>query len=282
MVNVLFRGRGLTNQTMRRRLIIIACLVLVLLIAGITIYLKSRPLLNRPNDNDFTSDPDNSGVPPFPTREPETYQAMRIVTFSQSGPNNIESQTQVRSGKVFLARDGVQRREEFEVGESRSIVFLENVNGRFIILPQPKLYADANESNASEQGELQVEAELMSPDFLLHESKTTTQYQKLGPETVAGRLATKYRVMTSGSGSAASHEGLIWIDETLGMPIATQYTSTSENDSIRVSMELQNIRTEVDARIFALPVGYRKVAAAEILAIIRSGRAAPDVQTTQK
>jgi outer membrane lipoprotein-sorting protein len=267
---------------MRRRLIVFACLVLVLLIAGITIYLKSRPILDRPNENAFTSNPDNSRVPPFPTREPETYQATRIVTFSQSGPNNIESPTQVRSGKVFLARDGVQRREEFEVGESGSIVFLENVNGRFIILPQPKLYADANESNASEQSELQVDAELMSPDFLLHESNTATQYQKLGPETVAGRLATKYRVMTSASGSAASHEGLIWIDETLGMPIATQYTSTSENDSIRVSMELQNIRTAVDPQTFALPADHRKVALSQIIALIRARKATPAVQDDRK
>ncbi|HET6668804.1 MAG TPA: hypothetical protein VFH15_01100 [Pyrinomonadaceae bacterium] len=280
MANVLFRGRGLTNQTMRRRLIVFACLVLVLLIAGITIYLKSRPILNRPNENAFTSNPDNSRVPPFPTREPETYQATRIVTFSQSGPNNIESPTQVRSGKVFLARDGIQRREEFEVGELGSIVFLENVNGRFIILPQPKLYADANESNGYEQSELQVDAELMSPDFLLHESNTATQYQKLGTEVIAGHTATKYGVINPNS--TGKNETFIWVDEILGMPIATQYNGNNGDISTRVFMQLQNIRTEVDPRTFALPDGYRKVAVAEILAIIRAGRAAPAVQTDQK
>ena len=267
---------------MRHRLIVVAALAVVVLIGGVTFYRQRKIRHNEATNNTRSETQLNSPYgPPFPTKEPTTYEATRIITYSLTSVNaGVLEQPHV--DRILLARDGDQRREEYEAGALGSLVFLENVSGRFIILPQPKLYADANESNASEQSELQVEAQLMSPDFLLHESNTTTQYQKLGPETVAGRVATKYRVMTSASGSAASHEGLIWIDETLGMPIATQYTSTSENDSIRVSMELQNIRTAVDPRVFALPVGYRKVTAAEILTMIRAGRAAPDVQTTQK
>ena len=184
--------------------------------------------------------------------------------------------------RILLARDGEQRREEYEAGALGSIVFLENVNGRFIILPQPKLYADANQSNANQESELQVAAELMSPNFLLHESNTPTQYEKLGPETVAGRLATKYRVVTSASGSTAKHDALIWIDETLGMPIATQYTSTNENDSIHVSMELQNIRTAVDPQKFALPADYRKVDLSQIIDLISDRKAKPAVQGDHK
>jgi hypothetical protein len=252
--------------------------VVAALIAGLTIYKKWAPPAQQAPKTE--TGPTNS-VPPFATKEPTTYEATRIITYSLTSPKSGVSE-QPHVDRILLARDGEQRREEYEAGALGSIVFLENVNGRFIILPQQKLYADANQSNASEESELQVEAELMSPDFLLHESNLPTQYQKLGPETVAGRLATKYRVMSSASGSTASHEGLIWIDETLGMPIATQYTSTSENDSIHVSMELQNIRTTVDPQTFALPADYRKVDLSQIIDRIRARKANPAVQGDHK
>lgn len=251
------------------------------LIAGLAIYKRWAPPAQQAPKTE--TGPTNS-VPPFATKEPTTYEATRIISYSlTSAKAGISEQPHV--DRILLARDGEQRREEYEAGALGSIVFLENVNGRFILLPQPKFYADATESiesNAREQSELQVERELMSPDFLLHESNTPTQYQKLGQETVAGRLATKYRVMTSASGSGASHESLIWIDETLGMPILTQYTSASENDSIRVSMELQNIRTAVDPQTFALPADYRKVDLSRIIDLIRDRKAKPAVQDDRK
>ena len=248
------------------------------LIAGLAIYKKWAPPAQQALKTE--TGPTNS-VPPFATKEPTTYEATRIITYSLTSPQTGVSE-QPHVDRILLARDGEQRREEYEAGALGSIVFLENFNGRFILLTQPKLYADAKQSNASEESELQVEAELMSPDFLLHESNAPTQFQKIGPETVTGRLATKYRVVTSASGSTASHESLIWVDETLGMPIATQDTSTSGNDSILVSMELQNIRTAVDPQTFALPADYRKVDLSQIIDLIRDRKAKPTVQGDHK
>ena len=267
---------------MRHRLIVVAAGAVVVLIGGVTLYRQRNIRRNEATNNaPFETQLNSPSVPPFATKEPPTYEATRIITYSLTSSKAVVSE-QPNVDRILLARDGKQRREEHEAGVLGSIVFLENVNGRFIILPQQKLYADANQSNASEESELQVEAELMSPDFLLHESNIPTQYQKLGPETVAGRLATKYRVMTSASGSTANHDALIWIDETLGMPIATQYTSTSENDSIRVSMELQNIRTAVDPQTFVLPADYRKVDRSQIIDLIRGRKGKPAVQDDRK
>lgn len=180
-----------------------------------------------------------------------------------------------------MARDGEQRREEYEAGALGSVVFLENQSGRFILLPQARLYADANEpSDSAQAAQLQVETELTAPDLLLNESSATLQYQRLGTEVIAGRTATKYKVVNSNS--SGTNETFTWVDETLGMPIAMQYSGNNGDISTRIFMQLQNIRTEVDPRRFALPVGYRKVAAAEILTMIRAGRATTDVQTNQK
>jgi len=266
---------------MRQRLIVIAAVAVVLLIAGLTFYRQRNIRRNETTNNAITDTQLNStSVPPFPTKEPTTYEATRIITYNLSSANAGNSE-QPHANRILLARDGEQRREEYEAGALGSIVFLENQSGRFIVLPQAKLYVDANEPSASAQAaQLQVETELTSPDLLLNESNATLQYQKLGTEVIAGRTATKYKVVNSNS--TGRNETFIWVDETLGMPIATQYNSNNGDISTRVFMQLQNIRTEVDPRTFALPVGYRKVAAAEILTMIRAGKAAPDVQTNPK
>ena len=264
---------------MRRRLIVIAAVAVVLLLAGLTLY-RQRNTRRNEAANNARSDTrlDTTSVPPFPTKEPKTYEATRIISSSLSSAN---AAAQLHTNQILVARDGEQRREEYEAGALGSIVFLENQSGRFILLPQAKLYADANEpSDSAQAAQLQVETELTAPDLLLNESSAILQYQKLGTEVIAGRTATKYKVVNSNS--TATNETFIWVDETLGMPIATQYSGNNGEISTSIFMQLQNIRTEVDPKIFALPVGYRKVAAAEILTMIRAGRATPDVQTNQK
>lgn len=221
----------------------------------------------------------SSSSPPFSTKEPERYQATRIITFTESSSTGAGNPP--KTNKVVIARDGEQRREEYESKDLGSIVFLENAAGRYILLPQANLYAEANEPGASAQvTQLQVEAELMSPDLLLNELNISLQYQKLGTEVIAGRTATKYQV--GNSNSTGRNGTFIWVDETLGMPIATQYNGNNGDISTRVFMELQNIRTEVDSKTFALPGDYRKVPAKQILAMIHGEKAAPAVQTDQK
>ncbi len=79
-------------------------------------------------------------TPPFSTKEPNRYQAIRItnVTGTASPENSSSSQ----SNQVFIARDGERRREEYSAGVIGQIVHLEIPAGRFIVLPASKVYAD--------------------------------------------------------------------------------------------------------------------------------------------
>jgi hypothetical protein len=167
-------------------------------------------------------------------------------------------------------RDGEQRREEHDGSSIGSIVFLEISSGRFVLLPRSKLFADLGEeaTNAADETETELAEDEVSPDLMLHESAVTSRYQKLGTETVAGRATIKYRV-TPADSSTPTSETFIWIDETLGMPIKSVSTSKSSDHATTVSMELQEIRTEVDAKVFSLPADYRKVAAPVIFGMIR-------------
>ena len=256
---------------MRRRLIAIAAVAGVLLIAGLAIYRYRNLRRTQPTNNPSVDAQLNStSVPPFSTREPESYQATRVITFTEAAPDNIDAAAPQRVERIMLARFGDQRREEYEAGSIGSIVYLENAGGRFVLLPQAKIYADANDAaTAGALAIVKTEAETISPDLLLNSPRSSIEYQKLEAGTIDGRVATRYRVTAN---SAAKNENFIWVDEQLGMPVASRYTSTAANRSTRVSIDLKNIRTEVDPKIFVLPADYRKVAASQLFTMVRSSK----------
>ena len=79
-------------------------------------------------------------TPPFSTKEPDRYQAIRITSVTETGSNENSSSSQ--SNQVLIARDGEKRREEYSAGASGQIVYLEIPAGRFIVLPASRMYAD--------------------------------------------------------------------------------------------------------------------------------------------
>jgi hypothetical protein len=210
-----------------------------------------------------------SATPPFLTKEPQRYQARRTTTFTQT--SGVTSVNETRTTTVQIMRDGEQRREDHEGSSIGSIVFLEGPSGRFVLLPHAKLFADLGEeiSNSTDPKETELADDEVSPDLMLHESALASRYQKLGVETIAGRATTKYRVTPAEPVNPATSETLIWIDEALGMPIKSVSTSKSSDRTTLESMELQDIRTEVDVKVFSLPADYRKVAASVIFGMIR-------------
>lgn len=213
-------------------------------------------------------------VPPFTTKEPERYQAVRITTTSESA-NAASPPPETRTVRVFVARDGDRRREEYEDARGALIVYLENVQGRFILLPSSKMYASLNTGAAPTNSlNLPNDAGEISADRLLHESHSEARYQKLGVDNLDGRIATKYRVTRMGSGdqSGTESETLIWIDESLGMPIKSETTFTLDHYS-KVLMELKSISLNVDEELFELPADFKKVDARLIPGMInREGK----------
>lgn len=255
---------------MRRRLIVTACLVLALLIVGVT-YKKWAPRLHETSNNRgaISSQPSVSSVPPFATKEPERYQATRTIIFTESVANAAAPVKETLTTRVFIVRDGDQRREEYEGGDLGSIVYLEVPSGRFVLLSQAKVYADLS-AGGTGLSELNSETESVSPDLLLNESAVSSSYDKLGAETIGGRATTKYRVTTTTETNATiTSETFIWIDETLGMPIKSESTHNNSDRSTRLLMELTDIRSDVEAKAFGLPADYQKVAASLIRGMIR-------------
>jgi outer membrane lipoprotein-sorting protein len=226
-------------------------LLVVLGVVLVSSCTKSRPATD---GTDF-KDQIISSTPPFQTKEPEQYQAVRTITFTDSSGKPVVT-------KTVIARYGELRRDTTESGSNQEIVLLDSDQGRLILLPQAKIYSEANGGTPSE---VNPDPQLVetSPDRLLHSEPSITTYQKLGTESVSGREATKYRVVVniSAAGNVSSSETLIWVDEILGMPIKSE---TKAGDGSSILMEMSNIVLEVDKGLFQIPPGYERVANAEL------------------
>lgn len=203
-----------------------------------------------------TPSPDTviSSTPPFQTKEPERYRAVRTITAV-----NAEGQTLVT--KTSVARDGELQRHE-STSASKTIVYLDVPEGKFVLLPVEKVYADVTDQSqiSADPNEEGLES---SPDALLHTDAGSTSYQKLGNEIIAGRNANKYRIVVNSSTApnVSQSETLMWIDEALQMPIRSE---TKSADGTRIMMEVSEIKLEVDKSLFAIPEGYKKVTFTEL------------------
>lgn len=192
-----------------------------------------------------------SSTPPFKTREPDRYRATRVLTTVM-----VDGESWVM--KISVARDGEMRRNETDVA-SKKVAYLELPTGRFALLPGEKVYADLG----SDPEEELSEDDEVSPEGLLHADGGNTSYQKLGAETIGGRNTNKYRVVVNSSNAAnvSVSETLIWIDESLQMPVRSE---TKSANGSRVTMELSDIEIEVSKEIFQIPKDYKKIAYSEL------------------
>jgi outer membrane lipoprotein-sorting protein len=186
-----------------------------------------------------------SATPPFQTKEPERYRATRTITVTTATGKTFTT-------KTLIAKDGERRRNE-----SDGTVYLDLPEGRFVLIPDEKVYADVvaePDMNTDEQ---------VSPESLLHADTGATSYQNLGNDVMDGRNTTKYRVLVNSSNTqnVRLSETLIWIDDALKMPVRSETTSP---DGTRIQMELSDLSFELGRDLFQIPEDYEKIAFSEL------------------
>jgi outer membrane lipoprotein-sorting protein len=181
--------------------------------------------------------------PPFKTKEPETYQAVRSITFA---PNEGQSS----AAAITIVKDGDRRREE-DKSSGQSVVYLDLPTGSFVLLPEEKIYAEmagpAMSSSTAEGFE----------EGYVHTAPIQSTYENLGTESLNGTTTTKYKVIvnSASNGNVTQSETLIWIDEALGMPVKSVTRSASGTRN----MELSQVKLSVDKSLLEIPKGFQKV-----------------------
>jgi outer membrane lipoprotein-sorting protein len=189
-----------------------------------------------------------SSTPPFQTREPERYQAIREVRFTPA------SGGEATVTRTVIAKNGAMRREEDNAGSKR-VVYLDLPTGRFLLLPDEKLYAQLDD-DANTQVSADPDSD-MPAELYLHTGPIQSTYENVGNEPVNGRTTTKYRVAVNSleGESVNDSETLIWVDESLGMPIKSVTRSATGTRT----MELSEVTMEVETGLFEIPSSYQKV-----------------------
>jgi hypothetical protein len=102
-------------------------LMLLFVLASTSCRVANEPVVN----SNSSPEPVVSTTPPFQTREPDRYQATRTITTVTPNGETIVT-------KTLIARDGPLRREV-----SDTVVYLELLEGRFVVLPDQQVYAAA-------------------------------------------------------------------------------------------------------------------------------------------
>jgi len=196
-----------------------------------------------------------STTPPFPTKEPDRYRAIR--TISQT---DLSGKTTTLKTTIF--RDGPLRREELESPNAPTLVYLEKPGTRYLLLPDAQLFSEVDTQFAM-PNLFDDSATESSPDRVLHTETVQTIYQKLPDEMLEGKSVSKYKVtVNNGSGGSVSNSvTFVWVDEKLGMPVKTE---TSAN-AARTTMQLSDVSLEVNAADFEIPSSYKKVATHELM-----------------
>jgi outer membrane lipoprotein-sorting protein len=250
----------------RGRSILLIFLAGSLTVAGALAYKRWPQLFRKAHDQKpatASNQVEPYSIPPFSTKEPERYQATRIITSVEGDA----VQTSPTVTKVLIARDGDRRREEYQTATNKSLVYLEIPQGRFVLSPARKLYADLNVAD-DDLGSFNSPG--AGADFslerLLNETRTRARYEKLGAETINGRATTKYRVTSvdtaredATDGTMAGSVTLIWIDDALGMPIRSETSSTTNDHTVKLTIELRDVKQTIEPGSFELPNSFLKV-----------------------
>ncbi len=189
---------------------------------------------------------------PFPTKEPEVYQA-EILTTSFLNEEAL-------SRKTFSARHGSKWLTTFNVGEKHAISLLKIDAKVFLIHYDKRVYTEkwANQTNLALTGE-------SLGDFLTTEwlnQKADAVFENQGEENGL----TKYSVRL---GSQPNSETVIFVNESFRIPVKQNfYTVNGEQKTLIFSTEVTNLKLMADDGMFQIPADCRKVAAKEFQDLI--------------
>lgn len=234
---------------------------LISVFAVILIATSCRSQVGSVSSNDPSADTIVSNKPPFQTREPDRYLATRTITTVKNG-----GATAVY--KNVIARDGEFRRTESS-RNGATLIDLEIPAGRFLLLPDEKIYARITPEETAPDPE--PESEPLSAEGLLHFDDGETAYQKIGGEMIEGRETEKYKVVVNSSTSpnVSVGETLLWFAPDLRMVVRSE---TQSIDGSRVTMVLSEIALDVDRNLFQIPAGYQAVESGEFAKRVESKR----------
>ncbi|MCM3870767.1 MAG: DUF4412 domain-containing protein [Pyrinomonadaceae bacterium] len=194
------------------------------------------------------------------TREPERYRAtLTLSAVTEGGEKTIGIPTL----SAEIARNGADRRVSFKLPDGSDFIYLEKGGLHIAIAPARKQYAELTPEATGFQLH-----KLMTPGQLASRLENLKGVERVGEETVGGRVAEKYRYATTrNTGTQAGQvnaEAFVFVDKETGLPLRAElFTGASGSvqgvKGARVVAEMKDITTTIDDSLFEVPAGFSKV-----------------------
>jgi hypothetical protein len=216
----------------------------------------------------------NANLSPEPAsvsaaREPEKYRAVLVLSAETEGGQKTIG---IPSLSAEVARNGADRRVSFKLPDGSDLIYLEQGDKHIVIMPGRKQYAELTPEATGVQ--LQ---KLMTPGQIVSSLKKLKGVERVGEETMNGRVADKYRYATttntSTSAGEVKSEAFFYIDKDTGLPLRAQLSSEASGNvqgvkGAKIVAEMRDITTTVDDSLFQVPAGLKKVPPEQVRAQI--------------
>jgi len=193
-------------------------------------------------------------------REPEKYRATLVFSAETEGGQKTLG---IPTLSAEVARNGVDRRVAFKLPDGSDLIYLETGGKHIVVAPGRKQYAELTPEATGFQ--LQ---KLMTPGQIVAQLDKLKGVQRVGEETINGRVAEKYRYATTANTSTSagqvSAEAFVFVDKETGLPLRSElYTEASGEvrgvKGAKIVAEMRDISTTVDDAMFQVPQGLNKV-----------------------
>ncbi len=199
------------------------------------------------------------------TKEPEQYQATVRLKVETSGAQKLP----LPPIKADVARIGADRRMEFVLPTGEKLIYLETGGKKLLISPSKKQFAELTKEAVGFEMR-----SLLMPEKIVNQVKAMKGVERVGEEKYDGRDAFKYRygatTDTRSPAGTVNTESFVLVDKETGLPLRSVTNLQSQNGGVQgvqglsLVTEMSNIKTAVDAGLFAEPTDYKQVAPEEI------------------
>ncbi|HWN10919.1 MAG TPA: hypothetical protein VNO50_16905 [Pyrinomonadaceae bacterium] len=193
-------------------------------------------------------------------REPERYRATLVVSAETEGGQKTIG---IPTLSADVARNGADRRVAFKLPDGSDLVYLDHDGKHMVLAPGRKQYAELTKEATGFQMQ-----KLMTPGHIVSYIEKLKGVERVGEETLNGRIADKYRYSTttntSTSAGAVKSEAFVFVDKETGLPLRTEvYSEASGNvqgvKGVKVVAEMRDITTTVEDSLFQIPPGLNEV-----------------------
>ena len=194
------------------------------------------------------------------TKEPEQYQAVVTLKFEASGAQSMA----VPPLKANVARNGTDRRMEFNLPNGEKLIYLDTGGKQFVVSPTRKQYAELNKESIGVDPR-----RMLMPEQIVNQVKNMKGVEMVGEEKVGDRNAVKYRygstTDTKSQAGTVATESYVLVDKETSLPLRSVTNAESQNGSVQgvkglsVVTEMSDIKTTADASLFKEPTDFQKV-----------------------